>query len=62
VERAHRELIGARGGALDPSVSVTAVRVRYVQCMRIAVLAFDGFNEIDSFVVEGVSGPGSSLV
>lgn len=32
------------------SVPAVAARVRYVGGMRIAVLTFDGFNEIDSFV------------
>jgi transcriptional regulator GlxA family with amidase domain len=38
------------GGARGRSVPAARTGVRYVGGMRIAVLTFDGFNEIDSFV------------
>ena len=46
--RERRALIRASSAALCP---VSATRVRHAVVMRIAVLTFDGFNEIDSFVV-----------
>ena len=54
-ERALDALVTRRadliGGVAWCSVPAAADRLRYARAMRIAVLTFDGFNEIDSFVV-----------